>query len=63
VSCCRAGLSGGWGSIAAPEGISDGIPSDGNFDGKTYKWEGKVDFDGPDPELYVKIDMSCVGII
>lgn len=63
VSCCRAGISGGGGSINAPEGISDGIPSDGNFDGKTYKWEGKVEFDGPDPEPYVKIDMSCEGII
>ena len=63
VSCCRAGISGGNGSIIAPEGISDGIPGDGNFDGKTYKWEGKVEFDGPDPEPYVKIEMSCAGII
>ena len=63
VSCCRAGLSGGGGSFIAPEGISDSIPSDSNFDGKTYKWEGKVEFDGPDPEPYVRIDMSCEGII
>ena len=63
VSCCRAGISGGGGSISAPEGISDGIPSDGNFDGRTFKWEGKVEFDGPDPEPYVKIDLNCEGII
>lgn len=53
VSCCRAGLSGGGGSIFAPEGLTDGIPSDGNLDGKTHTWEGRVEFDGPDPELYV----------
>ena len=63
VSCCKAGLSGGGGSIFAPEGLTDGIPSDGNFDGKTYTWEGKVEFDGPDPEPYVKIALSCEGII
>ena len=63
VSCCRAGISGGGGSLVAPEGLSDGIPSDGQFDGKAYKWEGKVEFDGPDPEPYVKIELSCEGLL
>ena len=63
VSCCRAGISGGGGSIVAPEGLSDGIPSDGQFDGKTYKWEGKVEFDGPDPKPHLKIELSCEGLI
>jgi hypothetical protein len=63
VSCCRAGISGGSGGIVAPEGLTDGIPSDGRFDGKTYRWEGKVEFDGPDREPYVKIELSCEGLL
>jgi hypothetical protein len=63
VSCCKAGLSGGGGSFVAPEGLTDGIPSHGSFDGKTYSWEGKVEVDGPEPEAYVKIKLSCEGVI
>lgn len=64
VSCCRAGISGGSGGIVAPEGITDGIPGDGKFDGRTYRWEGRVaEFDGPDREPYVKIELSCAGLL
>lgn len=63
VTCCKAGLSGGNGSFVAPEGLTDGIGSDGKFEDKTYTWEGKVQVDGPEPEAYVKINLNCEGLI
>jgi hypothetical protein len=63
VPCCRAGISCGSGGIVAPEGLTDGIPTDGQFDGKTYRWEGQVEFDGPDRAPYVQIELSCAGLL